>query len=197
MKQLIILLTLNFFVGCQSSKEIKYYPSEEKFKKEILIPINDKSFNEIIEDYKSYNHAVRDTTYFYNLELKENIKKIVLYPKSINLVRGRNILRIDENNIHAGYYKSFKVDELSTILKKFYLNKGQEDWFSTSHQKAIIVIESSVYKKENGLEIILKKLTKDFDLLKEETKEDLELYIILATPLPPPPPPSGGVKKDN
>ncbi len=189
--QIITFLIAFLLLGCKNEKKTIFYPSKGTFKNKQTIQMNDMSSEEIIRRYERFDYSnENDTLYSFSLESKINRKEVAMFPRSLGLIKSKNILRISKDSISAGYTKSFGFEKLDEILEKFYLNNGKDGNFSDSPEKAILMIEPSVYKEKEGLENRLQRIVDSFDNLNSKVEVKLELYIVLAVPIPKPPPPT-------
>lgn len=191
MRKITFILVFSTFLSCiREDKKVIYYPSysensENKFEtinlektalnfKEIVNRI-DQNFNETLIEFKD----------------GKNIKKIKVFVHNGGLIKRKNVLQISTDSVLID--NGYLISDLKKLMERHFLNKGKIQYYSDSVEKAIFEISLNPNKNANELKETLKKLTFEFDSLKKEINEKIELIIFFSyfrfekINIPPPP----------
>ena len=192
MKKALYISTILLFLSCKNEPtEIRYYPTDRAFSKKTskLIGLDTTKLNfrqltnKVGTYYKDFGKLVVE---FNDGRIK---KRITPYVYDGGLIKYRNVLPITSDSILKE--KGFHISELKRILKKHYLNKDENFRYAQSPKKALVAVTIDTSKNGKELEMVLVKLTRAFDEIKEEVNDTIELRVFFDyfRQIPPPPPP--------
>lgn len=191
MRKITFILIFSTFLSCiREEKKVFYYPnysenSDNKFET-INLEITGLNFKEIVN---RIDRNLNETL----IEFKEgkNIKKIKAFVHNGGLIKRKNILQISTDSVLID--NGYLISDLKKLMKRHFLNKGKIEYYSDSVEKAIFEISLNPNENANELKETLKKLTVEFDNLKKEINEKIELIVFFSyfrfekINIPPPP----------
>ena len=175
---------------CNKRKKVFYYPSYSENSGNKFETINlektDLNFKGIVN---RIDRNLNETL----IEFKDgrNIKKIKAFVHNGGLIKRKNILQISTDSVLID--NGYLISDLKKLMKRHFLNKGKIEYYSDSVEKAIFEISLNPNENANELKETLKKLTFEFDSLKKEINEKIELIIFFSyfrfekINIPPPP----------
>jgi hypothetical protein len=192
LKKALYISTILLFLSCKNEPtEIRYYPTDRTFSEKTseLIGLDTTKLNfrqltnKVGTYYKDFGKFVVE---FNDGRIK---KRITPYVYDGGLIKYRNVLPITSDSILKE--KGFPISELKRILKKHYLNKDENFRYAQSPKKALVEVTIDTSKTGKELEMVLVKLTRAFDEIKEEVNGTIELRVFFDyfRQIPPPPPP--------
>lgn len=192
MRKALYISTILFILSCENkTTEIRYYPTDRAFTEEsselIGLDTTELNFREITNKVRTYNKDYgKLVVEFDDGRIK---KRITPYVYDGGLIKFRNVLPITSDSILKD--EGYDISELKRILKKHYLNKGENFRYAKSPKKALVEITIDTNKSGKELEKVLTKLTRTFDEIKEEINDTIELRVFFDyfRQIPPPPPP--------
>ncbi|MGJ8743035.1 hypothetical protein [Polaribacter sp.] len=171
-------------------QKVFYYPSysensENKFET-INLDKTSLNFKEIVNKIDQNSNET-----FIEFNDGKNIKKIKAFVHNGGFIKRKNVLQISTDSVLID--NGYLLSDLKNLMKRHFLNKGKIKYYSDSVEKAIIEISINPNKNANELKETLKKLTLEFDNLKKEINERIELFAFFSyfrfekINIPPPP----------
>jgi hypothetical protein len=191
LRKITFILVFSTFLSCViKEKKVFYYPSYSENSGNKFETINlektDLNFKGIVN---RIDRNLNETL----IEFKDgrNIKKIKAFVHNGGLIKRKNIMQISKDSVLID--NGYLISDLKKLMKRHFLNKGKIEYYSDSVEKAIFEISLNPNENANELKEILKKLTFEFDSLKKEINEKIELIIFFSyfrfekINIPPPP----------
>ncbi len=183
---LIILIV--FVISCDKKPMvIKYYPHEKIINDTVSVAFSldtlEMNFKEFVHQCYALDEQQKQT--IVELVDGDTLKKIKIQVVGNGLLYEKNILHIMNDSIYKD--KNYPMSDLTKIMKRHYLNKGQIEGYATSADRAIVLITLKNDQDIKDLNKYLLNTTKAFDEMNTENKDSLRLNILIEDLVPPPP----------
>jgi len=189
-KTVYILIFLTFFSCFKGEQKVLFYPSflenSEKTFETINLEKTTLNFKEIVNKIDQTSNGT-----LIEFNDGKNIIKIKTFIHKGGLIKRKNVLQISTDSVLID--KGHLLSDLNSLMKRHFLNNGKIEYYSDSPKKAIFEISINPKKNANELKETLKKLTIEFEKLKKEINERIELTVFFSyfrfekINIPPPP----------
>ncbi|WP_282164749.1 hypothetical protein [Cellulophaga baltica] len=195
MKKIIFVSLIILFLNCENdSREIRYYPTDNELinqNHELIdldtTKLNFRQITDSIDDGYFDNDYGNMIVEFDDGKIK---KRIIAYFYGSGLIKRKNVLQIKSDSILID--NGYPISELKRILKRHYLNKGQNEIYSDSPSKALVEVTIDTNKNGKQLKEVLTRITRSFDDIKSEIRDSIQLRVFFdysrqttQIPLPP------------
>ena len=189
LRKIILILLIITNISCsKEDKIINYFPNEQFDNSFEIIDLDQTKLN-----FKEITDKACDEwgeNNFVVIEFRDNnkIKRIAPICTGSGLYKRRNVLEIVSKN--ANHFNQVLISQLESELELFYLNKGENENYSDSPEKALLEISLDSLDSAKDLKFVLARITDKFDGIKPMENE-LKLGLILnyyeRLPIPPMP----------